>query len=294
MTRTDLKPRTIGEILDAAFNVYRGQFARLALAGILVSIPAVVIAAIFSKDAAAALRSYTTMMEDYATHPQSDPFAQMKLVFDAMGQLVPISVLAFALLALSRATVAVAMARVADAALSRELAAPVGGLLRGSLRFVVPAFVIELLFDMSVSQLTCCCPPLGLWLAVVLLPAPAILVLERGPLAQRLASAPAVVRVPLWPFAACIDTVSRAVTLSWQAAIVGRAIAFLTFLIGFLMIFESAATTPLSVLAPDSGHWYWVQHCAEAVLLPLVGLGRALWYFELRVRREGADLAVAA
>src|SRR5262245_36311290 len=33
VTRPDLKPRTVGEILDAAFNVYRGQFARLALVG---------------------------------------------------------------------------------------------------------------------------------------------------------------------------------------------------------------------------------------------------------------------
>jgi hypothetical protein len=295
VARPDLKPRTVGEILDASFNVYRVQFARLALVGILVSVPAVVIAAIFSSDAAAALRAYTNLLQESATRPSSDPTQQLRLMMEAMGKLVPISLLAFGLQALSRAAAAVAMALVANAAMRRELSIPAAGLVRASLRFLAPAFLIELAFDMSVSQLSICCPPVGLWLALVLMPAPAILALERGPIAARLAaSVPAFIRVPLWPFAACADALARSAALSWQGAILGRGLAFLTFLLGFVMIFESAVTAPFSLLAPDSGHWYWVQHCAEALLLPLLGLGRALWYFELITRREGADLAAAA
>jgi len=208
---------------------------------------------------------------------------------------VPISILAFALQALSRATAAVAMVLVAAAAMRRERSAPATSLLRAALPFLVPAFMIEIAFNMSVSQLTCCCPPVGLWFAAVLAPAQAILVLERGPVAERLAaSAPAFIRVVLWPFSACADALARAATLSWHAATLGRAIAFLAILLGFVMIFESAVTTPFSLHAAESGHWYWVQHCAEALLLPLMGLARALWYFELRTRREGADLAAAA
>jgi len=295
VTKSDLKPRTIGELLDGAFNLYRGQFSRLALVGIVVSVPAVVIAAIFASDAAAALRAYTRMLEDGAAHPSSDPMQQFRLMFDAMGKLMPISVLAFGLQALTRAATAVAMALVVGSAMRRERAAPAGALLRASLRFLAPAFVLQVVYDMSVSQLSFCCPPIGLWLAVVLTPAPAILVLERGPIASRLAaSVPPFLRVLLWPFAACADALGRSAALSWQGTILGRGIAFLTFLLGFLLIFESVATVPFSVFAPDSGHWYWVQHCAEAVLLPLVGLGRALWYFELITRREGADLAAAS
>jgi hypothetical protein len=295
VAHADLKPRTVGEILDGAFNVYRAQFARLALVGILVSVPAVVVAAIFADDAAAAMRAYTSIVEDSAARPSSDPMAPMRMMLGAMEKIIPLSVLAFALQALSRAAAAVAMALVADAAIRRERSAPATSLLRASLPFLVPALVIEVVFDMSVSQLSCCCPPIGLWFAAVLAPAQAILVLERGHVAERLAaSAPAFVRVALWPFAACADALARAAVLSWHAATLGRAIAFLTFLLSFVVIFESAATVPFSLHAAESGEWYWVQHCAEALLLPLMGLARALWYFELRARREGADLAVSA
>ena len=137
--------------------------------------------------------------------------------------------------------------------------------------------------------------PLFLFVAVLLAPTAAILAAECGPAETRLRAAmPGVAAAPFVPFAACWDALVRGARLSWNGPIFGRAVAFCTVLLLFVWTFDTAVTMPVASATKDSGHWFWVQHCAEMMFLPVVGLGRALWYFDVVARREGADLEPAA
>ena len=294
MTPRDLRPRTVGELLDAAFFVYRRHFARLALVGILVSVPAVVLAACYSREAAAAVRDFTEKMTE-AGKPGRDPFDALERMKNAYGSIVPTSLLALALQAASRAAAALAMTPVALAALRRETPPAVREIARGTWTRLPAAFVLQLAFDLVWTAFSCCCPPIGLVLGVALAPTAAILALERGPMETSLrASVPALVAAPIAQFAACLDALARGMRLSFRAAVFGRGVVFFGVLLSFVWIFAAAVTTPVTVLARESGHWFWVQHCAEMLFLPVLGLARAFWYFDLLARREGADLEAAA
>jgi len=285
----------VGELLDAAFCVYRRQFARLALVAILISVPTVVVAAIYSHDAADALRDFTASMEGAARADPNDPWKAFSRMWDGYGRIIPTSLIAAGLQAFARAAAALAMTPVALAALRREAPPSLGAIAALTARRIVPAFVLQVAFDLSWSALVCCCPPLFLYSAVVLAPGAAILAAECGAMETWLrAQGPPLAVAPFVPFAACCDVLVRGARLSWNGAIFARAIGFFTVLLLFVVIFTSAVTMPVANATKDSGHWFWVQHCAEMMLLPVVGLGRALWYFDLVARREGADLEPAA
>jgi len=294
VSSSDLKPRTVGEILDASFSVYRRQFTRLALVAIVVSAPAIVIAAVYSGGAAAAVREFSETIVGASKAPGNDPWKLLEKMVSAYGKLVPAAVLATFLQALSRAGVAAAMAPVALAAVRRAPPPTITEIARAALPRIAPVLLVQLVFDVCWSSFACCCPPIMLFVGVALAPVSAILVLERGAVESGLrAKAPAVVASCLAPFAACLDATARAARLSWSAMTFVRAVACFLVLLSFVWIAAAAATTPLSIFAPESGSWYWVQHLAEVLILPVLGLGRALWYFDLVARREGADLEPA-
>jgi len=295
VTARDLAPRTVGELLDASFFVYRRHFATLALVAVVVSVPTVVIAVLYSAAAAAAVRDSTQSILDATRAHPNDPWKLLSQVVDAYGMLLTPALVATLLQALSRAGVAAAMVPVASAAVRREPFPGFAEIARAAGPRVLPAFVLQIGFDVCWSTLSCCCPPIGLFVAVALTPAAAIVVLERGPMETSLrANTPAVVAAVIAPFAACIDASVRGVALSWNASVFGRAVACFGVLLSLVWIFGAAVTTPITVLAPESGDWFWAQHCAETLFLPALGLCRALWYFDLRARREGADLELAA
>jgi hypothetical protein len=289
----DLKPRTIGELLDAAFTVYRHDFVRLLLAAVIVSIPAVLLAALTAREVAEAMRDAERMMQKALVPNTADPLKPLQTVFSAYGKLAWPSLLAIVLQAISRAGAALMMAPVAAAAIRREACPSLGTTLRATLPRLAPAILLELVFDFSFSTSIFCCPPLG-FVGIVLAAAPALLVLEKGRLETRARAAmPGFLAALVAPFAACIDVFARGARLSWSASAIGRSLGYVGALIAFVWVFTAAVTLPLSLTTKDSGHWFWVQHCAEIPLLPVLGIGRALWYFDLRARREGADLEPA-
>ena len=122
MARPDLKPRTVGEILDAAFTVYRGQFARLALVALIAALPALVVATVFAGDAAAAARSWYGMISDSARTNRGDFERAMQDSFEAAFKLQPFVILSSVLQSVERATCVVTMSFVATAAIRRERA----------------------------------------------------------------------------------------------------------------------------------------------------------------------------
>lgn len=264
------------------------------MVAVVASVPAIVIAVLYSDAAAAAVRDATKTIAGAAQAHANDPWKLIEVTFDAYGKLLTPAALGELLQALSRAVVAAAMAPVALAAIRREPSPGLADIARAALPRVLPGVLLQIAFDVCWSTLSCCCPPIGLFVGVALAPASAVLVLERGPLETSLrANTPSVVAAALAPFAACIDAVARGVKLSWNAAVFGRATACFSVLLTMVWIFVAASTAPITYFAPESADWFWVQHLAEMLFLPALGLGRALWYFDLVARREGADLEPA-
>lgn len=293
--RVRIAPRTLGEILDASFQVYRKGFVRLLVASLIVNLPVIVTAAIFSGEAATAMASYMTGLEAGMRPNPQEPFRPLMDMMHAMGGMTPLILLTTVLNAVSRGGVACAMVPAAYAAVRRE---PMPSL-RAMIRMAAPRFpavlVTQFIFDASWGLLACCCLPLGLWVSVVFAPAAAIVVLERGPLEVALRRAlPGALAVLLSPFAAAMDAIVRGVRLSLNWSISARGSVVVFFLLTFVAVFDGAITTPLSLLDKHSGSWFWAQQAAEALFLPVFGLGRVLWYFDLLARREGADLEPAA
>jgi hypothetical protein len=84
------------------------------------------------------------------------------------------------------------------------------------------------------------------------------------------------------------------VRLNASGPSLGRGTLYLFFLLTFVGIADLSAMSLATIFVSSSGGWFWAQHHAEALFLPAWGLGVAFWYADLRVRREGLDLQVAA
>jgi len=293
--RPDLKPRTVGEILDAAFNVYRGQFARLALVALVAALPALVVATVFAGDAAAAARSWFGMITESGRTNRGDFNRALQDSLDAAYKLQPFAILSGVLQSIERATCVTAMSFVAAAAIRREPAGSAGAILRTALPRVFPAICVQIVVDQVLGSCMGCCPPVGIVLAVMLCCTPSAIALERGPLetAAR-ASVPAPLRWAAAPFAAAIDGVVRSVRLHLHGPTLARGTMFLFFLLSFVGIVNLSAIALATIFVSTAGGWFWAQHYSEALVGPVWGLGVACWFHDLRVRREGVDLAVAA
>ena len=295
VTDWDLKPRTVGELLDAAFYVYRRQFPRLVLVAVIVSFPALVITAIYAHDAAAAASDYWTRIMDNARQNTGDVEKAFTNSFNAISKLQPFLLLSQFLQSLERAGGVVAMSIVGAAALRRERAPSVAKILKQAAPRLPAAVLVQMVIDYFLSICMTCCFPVGIVVGVLFACTGAAIALERGPMETSLrASAPAAIRWAALPFVTAIDGIVRSVKLSASGPVLGRGTLYLFFLLTFVGIADLAAMAIGGILGGNSGAWFWAQHCAEALFLPVWGLGITFWYADLRVRREGLDLAVAA
>lgn len=292
--RVRIAPRTLGEILDASFQVYRKGFVRLLVASLTVNLPVIVVAALFAGDAANAMTGYMTALETGMRPNPQEPFRPLMDLMHAMSGLTPLILLTTVLNAVSRAGVACAMVPAALAAVRREPIPSLSAIFKMAAPRFPAVLVTQFIFDASWGFLACCCLPLGLWVSVVFAPAAAIVVLERGPLEASMRRAlPRGLARLLAPFAAATDAIVRGLRLSWSFSVSARGSVVVFFLLTFVAVFDGAITTPLSLLDKHSGSWFWAQQAAEALFLPVFGLGRVMWYFDLLARREGADLEPA-
>ena len=296
MTDWDLKPRTVGELLDAAFFVYRRQFARLLLVAVIVSLPALAVAAVYSGDAAAAVRDWWAMLMDSSRRNHGGDFTTaISDSMKAVEKIQPFLMLSAFLQSTERAAGVVTMSFVAAAAVRRESCPPIGTLFRQAAPRLAAAILVQVVLDTVLGYCITCCLPIGFMLAVLFACTTVSIATDRGPLETSLrASVPAPVRWPLLPFAQAIDGIVRSARLSANGPALARGTLFLFFLMTFVGIAGAAAMAIGGIFAGTSGAWFWAQHCAEAICLPVWGLGIGLWYTDLRVRREGLDLAVAA
>jgi hypothetical protein len=297
---TDLRPRTIGELLDASFTVYRRAFVRLVLVATVVSVPSMLVATIWAGAAADAMRSYVAILEDMVRHPSQDATKAVEAMFSAVGKILPISLLGNLLQAVSRGASAVAMALAASAAIRREPMPSARDMLRTALPRMPAAVLAQLFLDFAWSSLMCCCLVPGIVAFVLLVAAPAAIALEVGPSERALEAAAArggALRTFAWllrPVVAAVDGLIRSATLCFTGAAIARGTVFTFFLFLFVSVFLGVVVFATSAATGSDASWFWAQHYAEVLFLPVLGLGRALWYFDLVARREGADLAPTA
>lgn len=297
VTDWDLKPRTVGELLDAAFYVYRRQFFRLAALAVVVSVPALVIVTLNADAAAEAAGQFWDWFQTAMRQPekQKDFAAFFREEMRVLAKIQPLAILSQALSALSRASAFVCMAIAGSAALRREKAPPFLELLRqGAPRFA-PAVLAQFVLDYFVGIGYACCIVPGIILAVVAAPTVVAITLERGRFETSVrARMPAAIRWAVLPFVIAVDGFVRALTLSMHGPTIARGTAFICFLMIFVSVVDTVAAGAATLFVSTGSGWFWAQHYGETVFLPAWGLGLAFWYADLRVRREGLDLAVAA
>ncbi len=293
VTDWDLKPRTVGELLDASFCVYRRQFARLLLIAVIVSAPALVVSTVFADDAAAAARDWWSIITQSSRSNHGDFGRAFEDSLRAAGELQPFILLSSLLQSMGRAAGVVTMAAVAAAALRRERAAPIGTILRQAAPRLPAAVLAQMMLD-YVLGICMTCPPVGFVLTILFSCTAVAIALEKGPMETSARQGlPAALRWAVLPFATAFDGLARSVRLNANGPSLGRGTLFLFFLLTFVGIANLSAIALATVFVSASGGWFWAQHYAEALFLPAWGLGVTFWYTDLRVRREGLDLEVA-
>jgi hypothetical protein len=296
VTERDLAPRTVGELLDASFFVYRRQFARLVLVAMIVSLPALLVAVMYADGAAAALRSFWDDLMSSVDHNRGGDF--LKALEDsnrATAKIQGFALLMGVLQSIERAGGAVTMAVVAAAALRREALPSIATIFREALPRLPAAVLVQVVLDYLLGMCMGCCFPIGIVLTVMLSVTAVAIALERGPMETSVrAGVPAALSWAVVPFAAAVDGVVRSMRLTANAQAIARGTAFIFFLLTFVGIADGVAMGLGAWFAGGSGGWFWAQHCSEALVLPAWGLGAAFWHADLRARREGADLEPAA
>jgi hypothetical protein len=292
VTGWDLRPRTVGELLDAAFFVYRRQFARLVLVAFVVSVPALVLATLYAGEAAVATRELWHRITETASRPDG-MFGDERLM-RAMDSFQPFALLSGVLQSGSRAAGVATIALAGAAALRRSAPPSALELFREALPRLPAAVLAQIVLDQLFGCLVLC-PPIGIVFATLLCTTPVVIVLERGPLERAVrAGVPAAARWALLPFVTAMDGAVRSAQLAANGRTIARGTIFVFFLFTFVGVGDLAAAAAGMLLGRTEGAWFWANHYAETLLLPVIGLGLSFWYADLRVRREGLDFAVAS
>lgn len=294
----DLRPRTVGELLDGSFFLYRRYFGRFLLVATIVSLPALVMAGLTAEMSGDALRDYFQSTYDSLRVDQKptleDTFARMNTsarfqVFALLGALLQ---------SLSRGASVAMMAVATAAAISGETMPRAREILRrGWARApgAILAYVSQATMGAAMLPFFCCLP-IVIVITVLLTPVPALVMFERGAIEmeiRRRAPRGAVgllVKALLLPPAQVIDATLRSFVLGWHAATIARGTAYVFFVLTFVGVFVSGVAGAVAGLFESEALFFWLNHYCEVLFLPVVGISITLWYVDLRVRREAADL----
>jgi hypothetical protein len=205
------------------------------------------------------------------------------------------SFMATLLQSLSRGAATATMAVATAFAVSRETMPSASAIIRRA-GPRIPAAVLAYAFQSMFTVLMVCCTPIGVVIMVLLTPIPAVIMFEQGAVEREARTLlPAgllgtVLKAFLLPIAQLIDGTLRSLTLSWHAATVARGSIYVFFVFLFVSFFSQAVSGSVAIVVEDGSIWFWMNHYAEVIFLPIVGISVTLWYIDLRIRREGADL----
>lgn len=274
----DLSPRRLARILDAAFDLYRANFRSIALASSVVVFPAALLVGVAQVFYARGLLEFIPVL--LSGEIVSDEIGSVQIWSTLSSAAAPVFMGA-------RLYMGSALFAAAPGMLAGERPGP-WELLRGGW----PRFGWVVLVAIIVSVLT--------GLAALALLLPAVFVFARLSVAQVVT---VVEGVPL----------DRAIARSWALtrSRVWRTIGFIIALTAITFAFESAITAPSlirqvlasvsdpeAVFSPVSAGWKTFEGtlsaAATSLAYPFVQLAWFFYYLDLRARREGMDLVLAA
>ena len=291
----NFRPRTVGELLDGSFFFYRKHFGRFLLLATIVSLPTLIVAGVTAEAAADVLRDAFQTSLDSIVHPKQDPIEALQEQLALNMRTQTYGLIATLLQALSRGGVIAVMAITTFAALEGRSVPGVRETLRRALPRM-PAAVLAYTCQAFLGPFLLCCPPGGVVLLVLITPAPVLVMfevgaVERGVRAMLPAGALGVLikGVALAP-AQVIDATFRSLILGWHAVTIVRGTSFVFFIGLFVSLFVGAVTGAVTAVLDSGAAWFWLNHYCEVLFLPIVGISVTLWYFDLRIRREAADL----
>jgi len=294
----DLRPRTVGELLDGSFFLYRRYFARFLLVATIVSLPALVMAGLTAKMSGDALRDYFQSTYDSLRVDKPPTLGDAFSRFGTSARFQVFMLLGALLQSLSRGASVAMMAVATAAAISGERMPRAREILRRGLPRApgaILAYVSQATMGAAMVPLLCCLPVM-IVVTVLLTPVPALVMFERGPIELEIRRrAPSgvpgtLVRALLLPPAQVIDATLRSFVLGWHAATIARGTAYVFFVLTFVGVFVSGVAGTFAGLFGSEALFFWLNHYCEVLFLPVVGISVTLWYVDLRVRREAADL----
>jgi hypothetical protein len=290
----DLRPRTVGEILDASFVLYRRSFGSLLLACTILSIPTLLVAVILARPAGDAFTGYVEAAFEYAKSSARDQGRVSRQTTEAVRRMLESSLdvqiwssLSALLQSLSRGGACLVGAIAARAAITGEPLPGPWALVRQSLPALAAATALQLLVTLVTLATSLCCVllPVAVVFGAALTPACAVVLLERpgegrGVWGRTVAGVGA--------------GVSRSLRLSWHGMTIVRGSTFVMIVLVLVSTVVGAASIAGYALSSSFAVPFALQHYAEVLFLPVIGGGFALWYYDLRVRREGADFEASA
>lgn len=309
-----LRPRTVGEILDASFQLYRRHFARALLAATIVSLPTLILSALYAGEAGKVMHDYMDWAMSYGQKQAAGHFDFQEYWGELMGQVGRLQVIALLGAVLQSASRGGATAVMALITWYAATGAPMPGawtLVRRSLPRI-PSIVFMNFVTWQVAGMFACCLPITIFVLALTMPAPAVMMLERGKLEARARAAAArrgavprlLLLCTLVQAAICFDGLVRSLTLSFHGRTLARGSLVVFYLWCFLSFFVSAITVACLYaggMAEATGFAdvslapaFWAQHYAEVAVLPVLGASVTLWYLDLRTRREGIDMVPLA
>ncbi len=267
-------PMTVGQILDRTFNLYRRNFVRYVTITALVYIPIALIATII-------MSTLLTSFVEWAESAKESQGAGATEEFDfaMFGQLMASVYATLIFLQLGQEFSKAALAKgVSESYMARE--ARVGDAMRALLRRGVVVFIafIVVLVVTVVGMMACFVPGVFCWLWFMLT-TQVIVVEKRG------------------PFAAMARSKRLVAGNMGKAFGLGLLLWLITMIVGG-MFGQLGQAIGQAVLPDGPTEQVVISQLAQALgqilALPIVAIAMILFYYDLRIRKEGFDLEMLA
>lgn len=261
-----MRPRTLSELLDAAFSLYRRNFSLIAGISLIVAIPYLATLLLTGANRFDFVRYYTNLFQNPAAFQsgQAPPFPTIDVTALAISYLVGLIVAPFTTGALFRAATALQLGEPAT----------IGTVLRDVLRRYFGLWGVMILFGLvAFSAIFFITIPIVLWVVVRWSLAIAALFAENINPARALGRSWALVHDQWW------RTLGIILVVLLLTSIVAGVLDL--FVDAVALILPSVVRT-FVVLASNT--------VVQALVSPITPITVTLLYFDLRVRKEGYDL----
>lgn len=278
MQPTELRPRGIGEILDAAFKIYRSHFKLLVGLAAIAIVPVTVLQVVTAQPF---LDNFSTILDDPSlADPSADPTEVLGPLFASMGALLGVGLLGFLAQTLVQAETVHA---VSDTYAARSPVFKTSLSMGAKALPVLIATWLLAVIPLAVGFVLCLLP--GVALATMWsMTTQTVVVEKQGPIAS-LRRSWQLVKPRFWP-------VLGTVLLAYLITSVAQAIPSG---IGQVLLFPSALDTANTGALPESFNSYLLVSTIGSAIVglftyPYTASVYTILYYDLRIRGEAFDL----